>query len=405
MRFLLIFILFSGTLIAEDQTYRHAAVAGGNYLLASQNEDGRFVYERDPSQPPVTRYNWLRHAGTMYALCQLYSATGQTPYRDAAARAAAPMLEQLQRLTIRGQEVLVLVSDPDKGADALDGEPIVKTGGVALAMIALMYVDAAHGTTKHTDTVRELRHYLHMIVDQSGGIQSKYLVQSKRFSVWKSDYYPGQVLMALAMAQTLAPSAVTRRAVIRLTGARAAGWFAASKTAPETRRVFDHWGLIGVATAWPLLTREAFAGFKGTANGWSQKKVLAIAIAYADSEFKRQLRDGPDAGSFMGYPGLLTPTAIRVEGIQAVQHIVRLQPQHLRDGFAERFSYWDEHLQQARELMAACQYDVDSAPAPAYVGGFRRRLRDTSKGDRSVRIDYCQHAISALLGAESKAGK
>jgi hypothetical protein len=267
-------------------------------------------------------------------------------------------------------------------------------------MISLMQVDAVHKTSEHLDTVRQLRHYLHMIVDQGGGIQSKYLIESKRFSVWKSDYYPGQVLMALAMSEALAPSPVTRRAVIRLTGARASGWFAASKLPPETRRVFDHWGLIGVATAWKLLTPQAFAGFEGTANGWSREKVLAIAIAYANGEFQRQLADGPDGGSFKGYPGLLTPTAIRVEGIQAVQHMVSLQPKQVRDGFTDRYGHWGAHLKQARDLMAACQYTVDSAPAPEYVGGFRRRLRNTVKGDRSVRIDYCQHAVSALLGEQ-----
>ena len=60
-------------------------------------------YERDPQQPAATIYNWLRHAGTIHALCELYTATKDGRYRDAARRAAVHLVDQLQTVTIRGQ--------------------------------------------------------------------------------------------------------------------------------------------------------------------------------------------------------------------------------------------------------------------------------------------------------------
>jgi hypothetical protein len=81
-----------GTVPVEEPTRARllaAARSGGDYLVRMQRPDGRFYYAYDPSTDRLDTggYNILRHAGTGFALLELYETTREARYLDAGRRA------------------------------------------------------------------------------------------------------------------------------------------------------------------------------------------------------------------------------------------------------------------------------------------------------------------------------
>ena len=94
-----------------------------------------------------------------------------------------------------------------------------------------------------------------------------------------------------------------------------------------------------------------------------------------------------------------TPTAIRLEGLSAVYAYFQ------EAGTAaekERVAGWESGLAAGRRFLLRCQYtgaegrrwkgDLDPR------GGIRFALELDRERNGVIRIDYCQHAASALLG-------
>ncbi len=67
-----------------------SAINGGDYLIEAVKQDGRFVYAYLPKTDSESEsYNILRHAGTIYAMADLYTETGDPLLLDAIERAVA----------------------------------------------------------------------------------------------------------------------------------------------------------------------------------------------------------------------------------------------------------------------------------------------------------------------------
>ena len=386
------------------------AVAAGDYLLRAQRSDGSFVYMRRPvtRDTPPRKYNWLRHCGTAYALWQLFEETGAERFRDAAGRATERIRSgPLQERTVEEKVFLVLVSDPAETGSKPEDGPAVKTGGCALAAIAL--VQAAKATRRETylDAAERLADYLVFVTDGQGSVRAKYLLSDGAFSSWESDYYPGEAALALAMLERVRPDAGRRAALVRILLRLLGRWRSPGPSLEAgLPGYFDHWAVLALVESAEFLTEECLRQHAGEDSRIASLEALTgCAAVMADVELSRQVHDGSsDDGSFAPRQGLLCPTAIRLEGMLGLAELLQRRGSAApRAAGGEAFASIRPALLAGLRFLGRCQYTAADQKrlAAAYdvTGGFRRSCGIRQHRDDEVRIDYCQHALSALLKA------
>ncbi len=343
-----------------------AATAGGDYLLRHLRDDGLFNYSYEPKKDSFNDdYNLLRHAGTCYSLVQLFNATGDRRYLQAAHL---------------GLETLLQKTSPPKPEDrAANFEAIVspgreaKLGGAALALLALVEIGQASEEFSFAKRTEKLARFLVFQQEADGHFVSKYFYGPPDAKVFESIYYPGEAILALARLYRVDPRdewlATARRGADWLIDVRDAG--KATQDLPH-----DHWLLMGLDELHQLTGDERYVAH-------------ASRIAQAIVDAQRLRSQHIDwVGSFYD-PPRSTPTATRAEGLVAMHAI------------GKRTGADTQPVLAALVRMATFQLRTQLTPeSTLYVprpdlahGGFRRSLTNWE-----VRIDYVQHNLSALLG-------
>ena len=394
--------------VLDHVARRKAAVRAGDFLLRILDDSGRFVYRINPMYPKIkAKYNWLRHAGSVYSLCQLYEVTRQEKYLDAANRATTNFVKHIKPVQCGGAGVYAaLISDPAVTGSKPELGPVIKTGGCALAMIAMSYVDELNDSERHRPTLLLMSDYIRFCQRDSGDLNSKYILGLQGFDDWQSQYYQGETLVALARLQRAYPTDKNQTTMVRLLVYLADQWQASTivDRSPQRplSRAFDHWGLLGLNAGFDLVTDEQLAEHS---SRWTRKKLLQLAVDYCEDELKRILVTGPTPyiGCFEGREGAVTPTSIRMEGIQAVQNLVFMHGRTYSVDFGQTIWWWDQRIDLALRFLLSAQYSAGHAamwPDIVNVDGAIHRSAVLGLEERSseIRIDYCQHVISALLG-------
>ncbi len=353
----------------SPQALLDSARAGGDYLLRHQGEDGNFNYIYEPKKETLgDGYNLLRHAGTCYALAQLYRATHD---------------ERTLQGARRGIEALLERAAPPKAEHAEAGfEAIVspgreaKLGGAALAILAIVEHQLASDDETFMPRAELLARFLLHQQEDTGRFLSKYFYGEPDPEPFESIYYPGEAILALARLYRLDPR---REWLDAATGG--AEWLITVRDGDKKTADLphDHWLLMGLDELHELTGKELYA---------QHAKRIAEAIVNA----QRTRADRLDwIGSFYD-PPRSTPTATRAEGLVAMHRLAR------------RIGDDSQPTLQALLRMATFQRRCQLAPENALylprpdraLGGFKRSLENWQ-----VRIDYVQHNLSALLGLRS----
>lgn len=342
-----------------------AARAGGDYLLRHQLDDGDFGYNfRTTRNTYDEKYNLLRHAGTCYALAELYEVTGNHAYLEASRRG----IEALQR-RLRGPKP----EHQAAGFEALvsPGEE-AKLGGAALTLLALLR-QPPNDVAERLPLARRLALFLRFQQEDTGRFHSKYFYGPPDAKEFVSIYYPGEAILALARLYRADPDPRWLE-----TAERGARWLIQVRDADLSTADLphDHWLLMGLEELYELTQDEAYA---------SHAARIAEAILGAQ---KRQGVPLDHVGTFYD-PPRSTPTATRAEALVAMHRLAASRGDETRP--------YLEALLAMAAFQQRCQLTGESTlylPHPARAhGGFRRSLTNWE-----VRIDYVQHNVSALLG-------
>jgi Beta-L-arabinofuranosidase, GH127 len=338
-----------------------AAQAGGDYLIRAQKSDGSFHYDYDPFAESVSEgdYNILRHAGATIALFQLYEATREARYAEAARRAVVYLQSRFR--WAREADALYVLDDDGKA----------KLGANGLALIALALQMRLNPKSADRASARRLANLIMRMQERDGSFASYYDMRGEpedRASL----YYPGEALLGLIE-------------LYKLTGDQ--------RLIEAARRGADY--LIDTQKrlpslppdAWLMQALEALYAIK------RDPSYAAHAIRIAEAMIKEQYTaaDAPlYAGGYRSGVPRATPAASRAEGILAALRLARLT----NDASAARLA---EALKLSARFQLAQQFDADNsfylASPERAVGGFRESLTSAR-----IRIDYMQHNISALLG-------
>jgi hypothetical protein len=369
----------------SKEALREAALAGGHYLLGHLDANGRFDYEywtaRD--QRITSGYSVPRHAGGAWFLSQLYGATHDKAFFDGATRA----IDWLEHNAPKGCDgELRCIGDPQ--ADRVD------TGSAALAVVALTELEHATGDQKHDGWMRGLLAFLLHMQKDDGDFCHLYEPQKQhRDEQTKMLYYSGEAAFALAKLTTLARFAADQTVTHALD--RALDYLTGAQYRQFALRFYfmeDHWTCMALDAGWDSLPadhRERYAKFcdqfiefLGRTQFHAGEPVVAVQ---------------PDFLGAYGFSPLLPPHGTPV-GSRSETAISTLHLQQRRGLPPSVTEVTRRQIMQGMQFLLDHQIRPDNAwlmaDPDAAKGGFL--MSDVA---RYVRIDFVQHACSAMLRA------
>jgi len=323
-----------GNTMNAEQAF-NAAMNGAMYLANQVDGKGKFIYVRDSDgQPILGKYNMLRHAGCIWAMQTVYGicVIRRPEYVD------SPQLAILGGSIARAASYLrsKCVTSNAPGL-YVNCNKSAKLGGNALAILALGASTALLPTFQELIPLLEsgLGRFMHV---DTGLITSyKFDIATGANSDFESEYYPGEV--ALALAQLGKADQCYRLC------------YQTSVTRDEITPLQDHWMLQAL---------EALAIINPSRKEW--------AIGYA-KEIVFQILNNPV------YMGKVCPMACRSEGLIAYYH--------LTDDADLKAQAWAK----VGELLDE-QIKFQNTTNPMLLGAFV---------DKTARIDFTQHNVSAFL--------
>lgn len=376
----------------SDAAHRDAAIdAMRGYLARAVRTDGWFVYARDGQGDALPGYNVVRHAGTMLAMSQaLVEQPDDAELRHALASSARRLIACCIA-PVRFERALAVWwpprpepdADPERtlGPPALrdgatGGDRLASLGAAALGLVALIGADRHGVEPVPIETLRGLGRFLLGMQHDDGRFRSRWF-DDGRDDDWRSLYYPGEAALALLWLARVDPDPALAK---RWTRAAVDTLLALA----DERRGFepvpaDHWALIASA---------ALACVDGGLGPDEHDALTLHAWQVARGMLEEQRAVEPFGGGFVD-DDRVTPTATRLEGLLA------LQAWPLPDEARQRI---------ADSTGPALGWLLASIPAAGPAAGAVPRHRPTARGrsharQAEVRIDYVQHALSALLMA------
>ena len=350
----------------DDERLEASIRSAAHYLTRCVQEDGRFDYLYLPKTDRTKDdYNILRHAGTIYAMLEAYERIGGEELLQASQRALGYLKRSTIARKIGETETLCIVENG-----------MIKLGANALTVLAISQLAQVVSDPSFLELARGCARWIALTQDAMGNfLIHKQAVESGAVSKFTSGYYPGEAIYALAQLYRLDKQIewlkVAQKAAEYIIEIR-------DREMDEENLAHDHWLLYGLELCDRMEPDERFANH-------TEKICRAIIDA-------QKIQDVPiDAvGSFYS-DARSTPAATRAEGLAAAYQLL------LRYG---RHAFAKEVLNALeRSLLFQLQTQFDAAavihlPNPGRaLGGFHCGLTDYT-----IRIDYVQHNLSALLG-------
>lgn len=364
----------------------HEAVAlAAGYLVRACRPDGQFTYRvnLDSAITLKPRYNVLRHAGAMYALAMFYQWTPDEKVRDAVVRAGRFLRDRCIAPVPDAQNMLAVWSRPEiTGAR----NPLqAKLGGAGLGLVALANLETIAAESTPIEQLLQLGRFVVHMQKADGSFYSKYIPsKGGRHDAWTSLYYPGEAALGLLLLYELDGSPVWLEAA-----AKALGYLARSRQG-SSEVPADHWALLATA-------KLVAVDDRGDAPV-ARDSIVAHATQVCESILREQVWSADDPLLIGGFSddGRTTPTATRLEGLLAALACLSHQQQELRaritSSVHDAMSFLVRSQVREGEFAGAIPRAVRRLPTdhPRSARSFNRRVTE-------VRIDYVQHAMSAMI--------
>jgi hypothetical protein len=348
---------------------------GATWLAGVVRPNGAFYYIFRPAKEAYDEhaYNAIRHAGTTYALFQVYGAV-----RDEKILAAAEKVARYIR------DAAVDAGHGRGKAYVHDG--VMKLGGQALALVALLERRRATRNTTYDSLISDLAACMvAMEVKQEPGRYYQSVDPETRTLLLTpdSDYYPGECLLALTRLAAQFPDGpyleAAKRAAAFLIHVRDGDIIERGAIPRE-----DHWLAMALSELYRLDPDPDYA---------------TVAYLQAESMIRNQYTDADGipariGGSRSRNPINYTSTATKGEALVSAWSLAAFrQDQPAVERFAQaarRNAQFQMRVQYTRESTA-----LFGTPE-RLIGAWAMDIANTY-----VRIDFVQHNISQLIGVWS----
>lgn len=368
-----------GTEISSERLTKAINHASG-FLIRNIDREGEFNYRfnMNPSIRVQQKYNVLRHAGTLYSMCECYKHFPSAELQSSIERAAAFLTARTLGDVPEGKDCMAIWSPSE--LEGTDNPLQAKLGGTGLGLVALVGAEGVCPGLTSPEQLQGLGNFLEFMQKPDGEFYSKYIpAQGGRNARFKSLYYPGEAILGLLRLHAHFPD----RDAGRQTAIRGLSYLADSNK-KSNHYPIDHWTL--------LATAECIAHL----NEAEYRRLVPSLMQHARQICMIMLRDQvrlPYYKSYVGsfqFDGRTTPTSTRLEGLIATLSYLPVG------------DILQKKIERAVTLGIQFLLRAQVGKGP-YLGAFPRSISYRQPGlftDRrasEVRIDYVQHALSALI--------
>lgn len=382
----------------DAQAIEKAIDLAAGYLLTNAQANGEFTYRRNlnPGVRYRYKYNVLRHAGALYALGQFrdYRRPGgeKLDRMEKVISAGNSFLRECLHPVVTDGGMLAVWSAEEKmDSRALKGSPLVaKLGASGLGLLALAAESAPPADTR--EKMQRIARFILSMQNPDGSFISRIIAGKVDEDDFNSLYYPGEAMLGLLTLYRLDHDPLWLAAAAKAMNALA------TRRMKEKRYPPDHWALIASRELWRLRGEWLPpAGDKtAVAAGLTAAGLCGHAAGICEAMLAEQCvfpcLPGED-GCFR--PGGLTcPTATRVEGMVSA-YMFLPQPGYgdLRHRLRRACARAVNFLLKAQVKDGALAGGVPRSSTDDII---RNALGERARADE-IRIDYVQHALSALM--------
>jgi hypothetical protein len=350
----------------------HSIASAAEALSTLLRADGSFVYEaRLDGRSIKSPYNLVRHAGTIYAL-NMFESRSLSPATKWDIESALDFLKRNVRDALKGTPAASAVVTMSRD----DGDTVL--GATALAVVAFTTAASRKQSEQDKLLIAQMGRFLLSMQKPDGAFFSRYNFNSAlRDDSFQSLYYPGEAALALVNLYAWDPSPDR---VIWADAARRALLHLADIRARDGEYPPDNWALIATSA---LLD----AGVPVTEQ--ERATLIAHGEGIAETDLRFQAEDPVLVGALTD-SGSPVQTSTRLEGLLAALTFIK-----------------------SPRLIEATKPVIKKAIAflirsQIKEGSFRGAFPETMIVDRPrqrhlfVRIDYIQHALSALILARDR---
>ncbi len=355
------------------------------YFERHQRASGRLEYIINPEGTSSDNgiYNVVRHAGALYSLAAYIEHAGDRQF-DELWKKASDYMWTTNVLPIPDTKTLAIWSVP--GENFYENSfAKAKIGATGLALVAWMIGERIGLAQYPREEVQRLGDFLLYMQEEDGQFYNSYHEKAGRVDFGKYQYYPSESALGLCFLYEQDPLDKW------LQGAIKAVSVPAKNQEEMAAKPIDHWDLIAIAKVFDILVAEG----KDTTSydyllEYSRWLVDRLLLEYEESTVK---------GSFTSDYGT-TPTATRIEGLTAI--LPYLEPESARADATKRAIgeavefLRDSQIKEGRLAGGIPLSTVKKDTATSEESQFAIDKFNSKAAE--IRIDYLQHAMSAVLG-------
>lgn len=369
----------------DDSVVAASAHAAAAYIRAVNDPtsgDFTYVVNLDPAVPVVRDYSILRHQGTVYAL-GMFDDAFPNPENVEVMRRAVEYMRRCCYQELDGGKVTG-IREPESVAKQ-GSRRYYKLGGAGLGLLALASVERKSPGFVPLEELQKIAEFGRLLQKRDGSFYSLYNpAAGGRTAYNKSLYYPGEMAKGWVALFELHPESGAE-----LRDASKALEYLAKVRARSGEAPADHWALLATAR---LLQASEQSGIDVPRDLLVNH---ALQVCHAILDEARHPQPIPAMEGSLAPRGAVTPTATRLEGLQAALAFLPADHPivpHVRAA-----------IDRGVDFLVRAQ--VKDGP---HAGGLPQaiaRLPDDGTADirafnqqaTEIRIDYVQHSLSALV--------
>ncbi|MEE9385483.1 MAG: hypothetical protein V3V08_18905 [Nannocystaceae bacterium] len=362
-----------------------ATLLARDYLVRETSPTGRLTYRRHlDGRKMAAKYNVLRHSGTMYALGMLSQRKLMNEESAAALARTAKYLQTEHLRDVKGHDGVKAMFSKKSEESSKSTTPEAKLGGAGLGILGLLAAREQDPESVALDDLQALARFILMMMKEDGSFHSKWSADRQFDFAFKSLFYPGEAILGLVALYHVDHDLRWIEAAVK-----GAGRLVISRRG-QARPPPDHWLLIASAALLPVYEK---VNSPLVPEKELYDHVAKIAGQMIEDQERTFRKDDPIVQGAFDRAGRCTPAATRLEGLVALYGLARergdtvlqarIKPALIRGG----------------EFTIRCQ--IESGPMRGGVVRAARAMKGDSRFNRrqrEIRVDYVQHAMSALLG-------
>lgn len=360
-------------------------VSAAAYLQRHQHTNGRLEYLINPEGTSSDNgvYNVVRHAGVLYSLGSYIQHTGDHQF-DSSWQKASSYMWEVNVKSVDDTGTLAVWSVPGENFYPASFAK-AKIGATGLGLAAWVIGESLGLSSFPISELRKLGDFLLYMQEADGRFYSSYHEKAGRTDLGKYQYYPGEAALGLSFLYQKDPQDKW------LEGAINAVSVPARQVEEMAEKAIDHWDLIAIAKLFDIL--------KGQGKNLETYEYL---LTYSQTLVDRLLAEYNKStvkGSFTNNHGT-TPTATRIEGLTAIFPYLE-QPGERANAVAKAIKEAVTFLRESQIQQGKLKGGVPLSTVKKTAANSQESQFAINRYNRQaaeIRIDYVQHAMSAVLG-------